>query len=111
MAEISKMIGGRIRSYRIKAGLNQEQLAEKAGVHDKYIGQLERGEKNATLVSIEKVARALNVSFETLFENIIVGDTKNEIASKCYELIAALSQKEQQAIYDLIGKIIDYKKL
>ena len=111
MSDISKVIGDRIRVYRTKTGLNQESLAEKAGLHNTYIGQLERGEKNATLESIEKVARALGVSFEVLFENIIVGNTKNEIAAKCYDLVSGLSEKEQLAIYELIKKTIDYKKI
>ena len=38
--------------------LSQEQLAEKAGLHHKYIGQLERGEKNATVETLYKVSSA-----------------------------------------------------
>lgn len=107
--EISKIIGERIRIYRIKAGLNQEQLAEKAGLHPTYIGQLERGEKNATLESIEKVARALELPFELLFEKIITGNVDNGIPTKCYDLINALSENEQKALYDLIKQTIEYK--
>lgn len=54
MSEISKITGQRIRNYRVQQGLSQEKLAEMAGCHPTYIGQLERGEKNATLESIEK---------------------------------------------------------
>ena len=57
-------IGSRIRSARKSAGMSQEELAEKAGLHNTYIGQLERGEKNATLESIEKVSRALEIPLE-----------------------------------------------
>jgi len=84
-------------------------LGELAGLHGSYIGQLERGEKNATLESIEKVARALNLPFEVLFENIIVGGTQNEIPKKCYDLLTPLSLKEQKAILDLIEKAMAYK--
>jgi len=109
MAEIAKIIGERIRAYRTKAGLSQENLAEKAGLHSTYIGQLERGEKNATLESIEKVARALDVSFETLFMHIIGGLAQNESAEQCYSLIANQTEKEQRAILELVRKAIDYK--
>jgi len=111
MAEIAKTVGERIRAYRTKVGLSQEGLAEKAGLHSTYIGQLERGEKNATLESVEKVARALNVSFETLFMHIIGGSVKNESAEQCYSLIAALPEKEQRAVLELIMKTIDYKNM
>jgi len=111
MSSITKTIGERLRTYRNRAGLNQEELAEKAGVHPTYIGQLERGEKNATLETVEKVARALSLPFEVLFEAIIEGNADNAVARECYELITAQSEREQRAILDLIKKTIDYKKI
>lgn len=59
-----------IRINRIQSGLNQEQLAELAGCHPTYIGQIERGEKNATIESILKITKALKISLSQLFENI-----------------------------------------
>ena len=111
MSDISKIIGERIRMYRTRKNLSQDALGEAAGLHGKYIGQLERGEKNATLESVEKVARALDLPFETLFENIIVGGTQNEIPKACYDLLTPLSQKEQKAVYDLIIKAMDYRNV
>ena len=64
MSEIAKTIGQRVRNYRIDKGLSQEKLAELSGCHPTYIGQVERGEKNATLESIEKQHRQL--SYEML---------------------------------------------
>jgi len=111
MSGISKIIGERIRMYRCHKNLSQDALGELAGLHGAYIGQLERGEKNATLESVEKVARALELPFEVLFEKIIVGETQNEIPNKCYDLIAPLSSKEQKAILDLIEKAIEYRNI
>jgi len=111
MTEIAKIIGERIRAYRTKAGMSQETLAERAGLHSTYIGQLERGEKNATLESAEKIARALDVSFETLFSHIVSGTVENGAAEQCYSLIATQPEKEQRAILDLIRKTIDYKNM
>ena len=109
MSNISQIIGERIRMYRTRKNLSQDALGEMAGLHGKYIGQLERGEKNATLESIEKIARALNLPFEILFENIIVGGTRNEIPRRCYDLLTPLSLREQKAILDLIEKAMEYK--
>lgn len=111
MADIAKIIGERIRTYRTRAGLSQDKLAEMAGLHGTYIGQLERGEKNATLESVEKIARALNLPFELLFANIVTGDTDSAIASECYDLINALPIPEQKALLELIKKTIDYKNI
>ena len=50
--------------------MSQEQLAELAGVHRTYIGMIERAEKNITLLSIAKIASALNVNISELLKNL-----------------------------------------
>jgi transcriptional regulator with XRE-family HTH domain len=57
-----------LRQRRLELSLSQEVLAERAGVHRTYIGMLERGEKNATLISIERIATALDVDAYTLLQ-------------------------------------------
>ncbi len=87
-------------------------MAAKCGLHNTYIELLERGEKNATLVSIEKVVSGLEISYETLFVKIVHG--RNEalsIPAQCYELIDAIPPKEQQAVLDMILKVVEYKKI
>lgn len=66
--EISIKFGEKVRELRNKKGLSQEKLAEIADVHRTYIGMIERAEKNITLVNIEKIAKALNVSISSMFE-------------------------------------------
>lgn len=60
-------------------------------------GQLERGEKNTTLESIEKIAAALNVSLSTLFEKL-GGQKKDgrDIPLECYEFLSAKTKGEQE---------------
>ncbi|MFH1192584.1 MAG: helix-turn-helix transcriptional regulator [bacterium] len=58
--------GEKVRTERCKLGFSQEELASKAGVHRTYIGMIERAEKNITLESIQKIARALNLPLEKL---------------------------------------------
>lgn len=100
MSEIAKTIGQRVRNYRIEKGLSQEKLAELSGCHPTYIGQVERGEKNATLESIEKIASAMNVSLAQLFEKIGESST-DSYPMKCYELVAAKSKSEQEHLYKM----------
>ena len=57
MSDITKLLGQRIRNYRTEKGWSQEKLAELAGCHPTYIGQIERAEKNATIESIEKIGK------------------------------------------------------
>ena len=70
MSELIRQIGQRIRNYRVQKGFSQERLAELSGCHPTYIGQIERGEKNATLESIEKISSALKIPLSTLFEKL-----------------------------------------
>lgn len=50
-----------VRTRRHELGLSQEGLAERAGLHRTYVGGVERGERNLTLVSITRLARALDL--------------------------------------------------
>ena len=59
--------GIKVREIRKEKGLSQEELAFKADLHRTYIGMIERAEKNITLINIEKIANALEVSINTLF--------------------------------------------
>ncbi|MFJ4352255.1 helix-turn-helix domain-containing protein [Pseudomonas sp. NPDC089428] len=56
-----RVFAANVKRRRLELGISQEELAERAGVHRTYIGMLERSEKNATLYSIERLARALQV--------------------------------------------------
>jgi len=62
--------GKNVRLERQKKGLTQEELAFRAGVHRTYIGMIERGEKNITLINIAKICSALEIPPIELFGNI-----------------------------------------
>ena len=55
MSKITICVGDRLRRRRIDLEYTQEHLAELADVHPTYIGQVERGEKNITIESLEKI--------------------------------------------------------
>lgn len=110
MSEIAKSIGQRIRNYRIQQGLSQEKLAEFSGCHPTYIGQLERGEKNATIESIEKIALALNIPLSTLFEKLGGhSDSIRNIPLECYEFLSAKTAEEQEHLYRILLELDKYK--
>lgn len=109
MSEISKLIGQRIRNYRTQQKLSQEKLAELSGCHPTYIGQIERGEKNATLESIEKISSALNIPLSQLFEKL--GDRKSydSVPLKCYDFLSAKAKADQEQLYRILIEIDKYK--
>lgn len=55
------LFGVRLRDAREKQQLSQESLAEMAGVHRTYIGQVERGERNISVDNMERLASAVNL--------------------------------------------------
>lgn len=59
---ISEDVGNRIKYLRKQMGLSQEKLALKADIDRTYLAGIEAGKRNATLVSIEKIVNALEVS-------------------------------------------------
>lgn len=67
---IQKKFGSRVRILRKKAGFSQESFADKCGFHRTYMGCIERGEKNLTIVNIEKISLALNISISDLFQSL-----------------------------------------
>lgn len=62
MDDIRAKFGLHLRKIREERKLTQEQLADKAGMHFTYIGQIERGVRNPSLVNLHKLAKALKVS-------------------------------------------------
>jgi len=57
-----------IKEERLEKGYSQEELGYLAGVHRTYIGAVERGEKNITLDTLEKIATALGIDYKELFK-------------------------------------------
>jgi transcriptional regulator with XRE-family HTH domain len=64
------LFGKAVRKRRLALGWSQEKLAEKADLHWTYIGGIERGERNVSLVNISKIARALNTSVSELTDQL-----------------------------------------
>lgn len=67
---ISLRLGENIRSARKAQGLSQEKLAFRSGHDRTYIGHIERGSRNITVISLCRIAKALNSSPRTLLEGL-----------------------------------------
>lgn len=64
---ITASLGASVRGRRFRLGISQEELAERAGLHRTYIAGIERGARNITVKSAEKLAQALGTSIASLF--------------------------------------------
>jgi transcriptional regulator with XRE-family HTH domain len=65
-----KQFGVNVRKMRSTRGLSQETLADDAGLHRTYIGAVERGETNISLMNMVKIAKGLQVSLAELIAGI-----------------------------------------
>ena len=74
MATLIEVFAQNLRLFRAKAGLSQEELASRAGLHRTYVGAVERGERNISLRNIEGLANALGVEPNELLSRVHVND-------------------------------------
>ena len=68
--DIIAVFGQRVRMLRKARELSQETFADLAGLDRSYVGGVERGERNVSLVNIKKFADALEISVEKLFQGL-----------------------------------------
>jgi CheY-like chemotaxis protein len=66
--DLKTLLGMAIKTQRASLGISQEELAHRAGLHRTYVSDLERGARNPSIESIEKLAGALQISVSNLFE-------------------------------------------
>lgn len=109
MSYICENIGERLRRRRLDVGYTQEHLAELADMHPTYIGQVERGEKNITIESLEKICIALDYPMDELFFNIHTMNHHNQYAKECYNLVVSQSSEDQKKLCMIIENIVKYK--
>lgn len=107
-SELVKRIGERIRRIRKEMNLSQEQLAERSGLHTNYVGQVERGEKNLTLETLEKVVGGLHISLEELFRYIGPMEQKDAL-SQIIELLVERSSVDQEMVLRILISILEWE--
>lgn len=67
---IKDIVGSRIRDIRLSQNISQEKLALKAGIDRTYLASVESGKRNISIVNLEKIIIALELSFEKFFEGL-----------------------------------------
>lgn len=103
-----KLIGKNIRKERKRQMLTIEQLAEKAGITDNFLGKIERGDGMPSLQTIDSIACALNVSIDFLKGNIEY-NTEYKFINSLIE-INSLSDYSKKKFIDFISTNIKYFK-
>lgn len=71
--ELARRFGALVRQLRLEKGLSQERLGEVCGLHRNYIGAVERAERTPSIVSADKLARALGTTLSGMFSELEQG--------------------------------------
>ena len=80
--DLQRIFGRNMRKYRQAKGMSQEQFADFVGVHRTYMGGIERGERNLTLCSLERLCEHLQLDpLEMLNENYSVNESDHSISA------------------------------
>ncbi len=107
------VIGRRTRQERNRMGLTQEELAEKARIHPSFLGQIERGTKKASLVTIQRIADALGIAEEQLFNDNIHGSKEKKLSEyqqKVLSLMVHLPVNDQKFLYKTTKELYNNSK-
>jgi transcriptional regulator with XRE-family HTH domain len=105
MAGLAKMIGGRIKELRTKAGLSQDKLAEKAGISSKYLGEVERGVVNVTVQVLDDIAKGLQVPIDEILNHGHIAD-RDQLEKDIRQRMAHASDEELRLIHRIVFDIL-----
>jgi transcriptional regulator with XRE-family HTH domain len=67
---LSKRFGELMRSLRLEKGYSQEEFSFRVGLHQTYVSSVEHGERNVTIGTAERIAKALNATLSSMFSEL-----------------------------------------
>lgn len=70
MLDIQRQVGERVRHLRRLRGFTQEELADASGIHRAHLGEIERGDIDPTILTLQKIGHGLKVKVSTLVRGV-----------------------------------------
>ncbi|EOO16121.1 MULTISPECIES: helix-turn-helix domain-containing protein [Bacillus cereus group] len=112
MSDFLKLIGENIRFLRKKRGLTQEELAERINLQQAYIGGVERGERNISMLTLQKIADGLDVSPDLVLNfgnvNLIDNPQREESLSIITSILHQKNTDELQFILKFLHNFSEF---
>ena len=111
-----RLLGGRIRRERKRTGLTLETLSELAGISTSFLGYLERGERMASLATIERIAEALRIAPSRLLSDdpqILErgdGHHRADAVRRFARMIRKSSREELLAVLDVVRAFLGIRR-
>ena len=113
MIDLKKNVGRKVRLLRESADITQEELSEISGVTQNFISQLESGKKTASIETLNKIAKSLEVPIASLFclrDNNYAKPPDEHCEKKIKKLLINLTCREKQIVLDMLTKLNGKKK-
>lgn len=109
MNHLQTKIGAKIRTFRTVLGYSIEELSHKAGMNPAHLGKIERGERNFTIGSLEKILYALDLTPIELFsEEETPPPSDNLLITKTLSYLESMTVEEQEHIYKTAVLLSDH---
>jgi transcriptional regulator with XRE-family HTH domain len=100
-----KLLGNRIKSLRVKKGLSQDKLGELSGLNGKYLGEVERGNSNISIMNLSKISDVLEVPFLSLL-TIEHEQDRAELVKELHQMIDEADDGQLKIIYRLLEAVL-----
>lgn len=101
----NELLGQRIREARLKKKYTQQRLAEKAGIGQMYLGEIERGAKMPSLRMFVKIVEALDISADYILrDNLSSGE--HYVYDEICEKLRSLSPKQRKTASEILDAYI-----
>lgn len=114
MKSQNNIIGKKISELRKNRGWTQKQLAEKIGVTQSYIGNIENGTRNlSNIETVNKLLEVFNISFDYLFEEFILSlksNKKSKIYKKFELELSQMDINNLELIHNIVIEFVKYKE-
>ncbi len=107
-----QLLGDRIKTIRLKMGLSQEEMAFRCGMQTSHIGFLERGQRNPTLDTLERVALGLGITLSELLDYDAEPkvQTYDPMTNKILSLILPLEPAQKKQVHTFIRAFVKKSK-
>ena len=102
MEKIYEIVGRRVREERKRLKLTQERLAELSGLSVAFIGQIERGDNRASLMTVQKIAGALRIPASKIFVDVPSKKADYKLTEQLEALLRDKSPRERTYAFELL---------
>jgi len=107
--DVCRLLGQRLRALRKQRGLTQEEVGERAGVNPRYYAEVERGQRNISVGSLQKIADGLGLTLEDIFRfsvNRALTEDEEKIVSLIILVLSKGSKKSTRRVRKVLQEII-----